>query len=404
MKRNIIYLCMIILGLNFFSACNQNKKKVETKNQQKEIIQKQNPNEIRVGVFNRNGDSPFCIIDAMEALRIDKDISPRVVTSADIVSGKADDCHVFLFPGGGGMSETNNLGDKGIAKIQELITKKGKGIIGICAGAYILTNTPNYAGFRLSGYAATDIEHDHRGNGLVKFSLTKEGEKLFPELKDRKISYCQYYEGPVLIDAKDTIKQKSLATMVSDVHLIKGTPANMTNNKPFITISEVGNGRTCSFVGHPECTSGMRWLIPRMARWAAKKEIISYNNLVVRPQIYTSEILFDTKLKKEQSKLYRQLFKTKEEKISAIKRIVEIRPWSAKKWFMGLLRDNEKEVRRDAAKALVELERTDAIADFQAAILFEKDLKTKQILQENLSKLKKMIGNNQKYKYRQVEL
>lgn len=111
---------------------------------------------------------------------------------------------VFLFPGGSGRFQTGNLGEQGCQKINDLIKKKGKGAVGICAGAYALTETPDYPGLELSGAEAIDIEHDHRGYGLVKFSLTEVGKKIFPELTDREINYSQYYEGPVLIPAKES--------------------------------------------------------------------------------------------------------------------------------------------------------------------------------------------------------
>ena len=41
----------------------------------------------------------------------------------------------------------------------------------------------------------------------------------------------------------------------------------------------------------PESTVGMRWLVPRMVRWAAKKELVAYSPEVVRPQLEKKEIL-----------------------------------------------------------------------------------------------------------------
>jgi putative intracellular protease/amidase len=380
--RKILNLFVVLLIV--FTSC-ENKEGV--KNNKKDNV-------ITVGVFDKNGDSPYCITDAIEALKIDKDIEPRIISAADIMSGEADDVDVFLFPGGGGRSETGSLGELGQQKIIDLVKKDGKGVVGICAGAYILSETPGYPSLALSGGEAIDIEHDHRGHGLAKFSLTKEGKEIFPELKDREICYSQYYEGPVLIPAENSkYKYKELATMLSDVHTVEGTPANMTNNRPFVIITDVEKGKTASVVGHPECTPGMRWMIPRLVRVVTGKEFISYGKNVVRPEIYTKEILFTKERLTEQRQAYNNLIKSKEEKLKAMQDIVDMCAWSAKKWIPPMVRDKDFEVRLLAAKLTVYLERTDAIKDLKAAVKNEVNEENKQKLKDQL-RLLENISNN----------
>lgn len=378
--KHIVYLILALL----FTGCGI------TSHDDKSGVDK-----IQVGVFNKNGDSPGCIIDACEALRIDAQMEVSVVSAADLMAGRLNAYDVILFPGGGGKSETNSLGEQGMARIKSWVKQDGKGIVGICAGAYILTNTPEYPSLGLSGGEAIDIEHDHRGNGLVSFSLSEPGYQMFPELKGMARAWCQYYEGPVLKPSHDEIQYTALATMLSDVHLIAGTPANMTNDKPFIITSEPGEGRTCSFVGHPECTPGMRWMVPRMVRWVAKKPLVTYGKQVVRPGIYSHDILFNDSLKALQYQYFDDLFSTPDNKMMAIESLTAMRAWSAKKWFMGLLRDDDATVRVAAANALVELERTDAIDDLKVAVMLEQDEHTKKILKERLKRLENMVGCSQ---------
>jgi putative intracellular protease/amidase len=374
-KITYLFICISIV-----SACTQHKTE-------------ENKNIIRVGIFNTNGDSPGCIADAYEALRIDSEIKPEVISAATIMSDDILDFDLILFPGGSGKAETSRLGDLGQERIKELVSEHGKSIIGICAGAYILTQTEAYPSLDLSGMQATDIEHDHRGHGIVKFSLTDKGAEIFPELANREISFMQYYEGPVLIPLGNaTYVSESMATMLSDVHTVEGTPSNMTNNKPFIITSVVGKGNTASFVGHPETTPGMRWMIPRMVRHLLNKEFISYSDAVVRPEIYGNEILFTDELQELQSKYYSDLWGTETEKIEAINGLVEISAWSAKKKIVGLLRDSSPEVRKVAADALVQLERTDFIRDLEIAFLTEKDEEIKLILGEKLNLLQNIIS------------
>lgn len=351
-----------------------------------------NDSTIHVGVFDKNGDSPDCITDAVEACRIDSGISVRVISAADIMGGAADDIDVFLFPGGSGRSETGSLGLLGQQKIIDLV-KGGKGVVGICAGAYILSETPNYPSLALSGAEAIDIEHDHRGHGLVKFSLTEAGKKIFPELSDSAIYYSLYYEGPVLVPATNSkYKYSELATMQSDVHTVAGTPANMTNNRPFVIVTDVEKGKSVSIVGHPEATQGMRWMIPRLVRLVAGKELISYSANVMRPTIHTKEILFTDSLLAKQDEAFGMLIKSKEEKLAALQAIVDMRAWSAKKYIPQMVRDSSFEVRLLAAKLTVELERTDAISDLKAAVVTETNPAQKQQLQEQLRLLEMLKG------------
>ena len=378
--RKIAYL---FIGIIILCSCKQNEKY-------------ENENIITVGIFDTNGDSPGCIVDAYEALKIDSNIKPQVISAAVIMSDDILEYDLILFPGGSGKAETNRLGELGQKRIQQLVSDYGKSVIGICAGAYILTQTEGYPSLGLSGAQAIDIEHDHRGHGIVKFNLSDIGKEIFPELSQNEISYMQYYEGPVLIPANDSnYEYTNIATMLSDIHTVSGTPANMTNNKPFIITSMVGKGNTASFAGHPENTPGMRWMLPRMARWLLHKELISYPNSVVRPGIYEKEILFTDDLLEVQSKFYKQLWGDENEKIEAINGLVEISAWSAKKWIIGLLRDSSPKVRKEAASAIVRLERTDALDDLEIASKLEKDIDTKLIMQKSVEALKNMIGANQ---------
>jgi len=381
--EKIFYIGVIIAVL---AACS-NKQQID----QAEVAQ------IRVGIFDTNGDSPGCITDAYEALRIDSQIKPEIIGAATIMSEAIMDYDLILFPGGSGKAQTIKLGQLGMQRVNDLVTKHGKGVLGICAGSYILSQTEGYPSLDLSGFQAIDIEHDHRGHGLVKFSLSDEGKKLFPELINQDICFSKYYEGPVLALPENPIYQgRSLSTLLSDVHTIEGTPANMTNNRPFITATEAGKGKVVTFVGHPENTPGMRWMIPRMVRWALDKELVRYGDEVVRPGIYTEEILFTKERLKQQDQYYQMLWGGSDEKVIAIEQLIETSAWSAKKKLIGLVRDADPKVRLTAAKAIVELERTDALKDLEVAVLTEADDVVRGEMQALLVRLKRMLGSSLK--------
>ncbi|NOR87430.1 MAG: biofilm PGA synthesis protein PgaB [Bacteroidales bacterium] len=358
-------------------SCQQDKKKDLD-------IQDQ----IKVGVFDKYGICPYCIIDVVESLKIDAQIDVSTISAADIELGILDNIDVFIFPGGSGRVEMANLGDQAQQRVIDFVKKQGKGVIGICAGAYVLTETPNYPCLSLSAAEAIDIEHDNRGHGLVEFSLTEIGENYFPELKGRGVLHSQYYEGPVLIPAIDSKYQYTeLATMISDVHTVKGAPKGMTVNKPFIILTNIEKGKTISVVGHPESTAGMRWMIPRLVRIITEKELISYPNQVVRPEIYSHEILFTQAQLLKQKEEKGKLLGTKEEKMEAMQEIVDMSAWLAKRWVPPMIRDQDFEVRLLAAQLIVFLERTETIPDMIAAVKNESNSKNKELLHEQLDLL-----------------
>lgn len=356
-------------------------------------IEQTSERSIKVGVFSKYGVCQYCVIDVVESLRIDGDIEAVTITAAEIMAGVLDDLDVVVFPGGSGRIETANLGEQGQQRIQDFVKIQGKGVIGICAGAYALTETPNYPSLSLSAGEAIDIGSDSRGHGIVKFSLTEAGKKIFPELAGREISYAQYYEGPVLVPAeKSKYSYSELATMLSDVHIAENSSVGMTNNRPFIIVTQVENGTTASVVGHPESTPGMRWMVPRLARLVAGKELVSYGDNVVRAHLYHEENLLTAEKQKLEREAKAKLLKSTGEKLQGMRDIVDGSAWLAKRWIPPMVRDNDFEVRLLAAKLMVELERTDAIGDLTTAIANEGDPKNRELLEEQLVLLDDILG------------
>ena len=214
-------------------------------------------NKMRVAVFDGHGGAQTCIREAVAAIKLDAEMEVRTITTADIANNVLDSLDAIIIPGGGGSRQYLNLGNKNQQRIKDFVARGG-GAVGICAGAYLFSNTPEYACMQLNGAQAIDIEHDNRGHGIAKFTLTDEGKKLFPEVAERDTLFVMYYEGPVFIPAEsDSIQYETLAIMESDVHEEGNAPKNMTNNKPFFITNEYGKGRVFSCIAHPEATPGM---------------------------------------------------------------------------------------------------------------------------------------------------
>ena len=313
---------------------------------------------IRVGVFDGHGGAQTCIWETLEALRLDSGMTANTLTAAQIAAGGLEPLDVIIIPGGGGSRQYLNLGAENRGRIQRFI-ESGKGAVGICAGAYLFSSTPGYPSMGLNGNQAIDIEHDNRGHGLVCFSLSREGKALFPELADRQINYLMYYEGPVLVDAPDDQVYTVMATMESDVHEEGNAPANMTIHKPFFVANERGKGRVFSSIAHPEATPGMRWMVPRMVRWAARREIVEYEPAWVRPGLFHGEILFSKEMLKKEAVQFQILLKGRPgEKVVALDWLESKLSWDAKRWVQGLLYDDSPGVRERARQYIINCELT----------------------------------------------
>jgi len=349
-------------------------------------------NKVRVGVFQGNGGAQTCIWETIASIQLDPDMMVRTITTGDIANGVLKDLDAIIIPGGEGTTQYMNLGEENMERIRNFI-RSGKGAVGICAGAYLFTDTPGYACMHINGGKAIDIEHDNRGHGISAFSLTAEGKKLFPELAKRDKSYVMYYEGPVLVKSDNIpLPYTTMAIMETDVHEEGNAPANMTNNRPFFIANEYGKGRVFSSISHPEATPGMMWMIPRMVRWTLRMPVVAYSKRVVNPDLYNREILMTKDdLRKERGYYRTFLYGSPKEKIAALDWLQACRSWDAKRWVQGLLFDNSPAVRERAARFIAETDYLPFLSDLEAACRVERDEQTKQSMMRHFEHLKALL-------------
>jgi len=347
---------------------------------------------IRVGVFSGNGASASSLQNALEALRVDPEIRAVKISAADIAAGGLEGLDVMVFPGGGGGRQRTDLGDKGAELVRSFVLEKGKGAVGLCAGAYLLSDTPGYACLHLCPLKAIDREHDERGHGLISFKPTAEGLEFFPELRGWGDGHTYYYEGPILVPVGDGPASCTvLATMESDVHLENDAPAGMTPGRPVFARAEAGRGRVFLSAGHPEATPGLRWMVARAVRWVAHREAVPYTAAVVRPGLHGQDILFDKALRDEEASLFQALmYGESQAKIAAIRRLAAMGSWDGPLWIRGFVRSSDAPTRVCAARTLVELEWTAGIPDIEAAVRTESDSGIRADLALCLARLKAM--------------
>ncbi len=377
MKNPILYFVLLTLFVSMSSCVNSVEKEDGSV-------------KLQVGVFNGNGASTVCVFETIEALKIDSGIHPTGISAAQIMAGELDGLDVLVFPGGSGSKEFNNLGLQAAEKVKEFAKQKNKGIVGICAGGYILAATPGYASLQLLPVQSIRKFYN-RGRGLISFSTNEKGNEIFPELAKMKQAFVQYYDGP-MYENIDSLKFTILATINTDIATHEGYPKGVSIGKPAFGISNNGQGRIIMTTGHPESTSGMRWMVPRMARWAANSELIGYAKEVVRPEKYTNELLFYPETIKLEKELFWKLSSGDEvEIIASLKGLQSLNSRPSIRWSIGLLRHTSPKVRIASAKYLMETEYTYAISDIGTAYNMETDREAKEALGKVLKNLQTII-------------
>ena len=349
-------------------------------------------NKVRVGVFQGNGGAQTCIWETIASIQLDPDMTVRTITTGDIANGALKDLDAIIIPGGEGVTQYMNLGEENMERIRNFI-RSGKGAVGICAGAYLFTDTPGYACMHINGGKAIDIEHDNRGHGISAFSLTAEGKNYSLNLLS-VISHTSCITKVLSLSRVTVIPlpYTTMAIMETDVHEEGNAPANMTNNRPFFIANEYGKGRVFSSISHPEATPGMMWMIPRMVRWTLRMPVVAYSKRVVNPDLYNREILMTKDdLRKERGYYRTFLYGSPKEKIAALDWLQACRSWDAKRWVQGLLFDNSPAVRERAARFIAETDYLPFLSDLEAACRVERDEQTKQSMMRHFEHLKALL-------------
>jgi len=256
-----------------------------------------------VAVLSGNGAGEVSVVETLEALKIDDDIIGEPISAVEIQNGELSKYDALIIPGGSGSKQLLNIGETGEKIIRDFVLNQGKGIVGICAGAYMLSSTPGYPNLKLASSVHIDRAHYNRGRGLIEFELNESGMVVFPELKGHNL-FIQYYDGPVLVQS-DSIAgtYTELGKYVTDIHPDNFAPSGITPGKTFLLNQEIEKGRIFLVAGHPESTPGMRWMVPRMVRWVCRKEQIQYDNKWIRPEINDRAIIFDSDLRTPGSKV-----------------------------------------------------------------------------------------------------
>lgn len=377
-KFVIIPIIILICIVPFFNSCQNNKT-------DKEYVKKVQLSEetIAVGIYKPTGVEVSNIQYIAEAINIDAGIVYVTLNDADVLKSKLENIDVVVFPELKNGEQIIAFDDEIEDIFKDFIIKKGKGALGFCNGAGILTNSDENGSLKLIDVKI--IENIDKKNGLIDFNLTEEGVEMFPELRDMEQVFVNY-NSDVSFEIKNEMKD--------EMHILGNRIVN-EKQFPIFVASKCGSGKLFLTAAHPETTPGMRWMIPRMIRWVYGKDPVWYDKNIVRPEIYNNQIILDEEFLTKVDELKSKLMNGgKSEKLMAMDEMQNYYPWLAAKEVKELLFEKSSEVKIRAAKYLVDIEYTYALKDIENAIKKVRNRKVKEQLTEYRNLLDSMTEQN----------
>jgi glutamine amidotransferase PdxT len=229
-----------------------------------------------VGVYDGPGAFPSRR-NLVEMLRESPQLQVHDLTPAMCQADALTTFHVVLFPGGTAAEQAKALGESGRQNLRQFV-QNGGGYVGICAGAYLATESYDWS-LRLLAARVVDRDNWNRGTGSADVGLTPAGTRLFGLTGVH--SMC-YWQGPLLAPTlprrtlvNDSLSEpattfESLAVYRSEVRRPDSSArVGVMLNTTAIAAGQCGQGRVLLFSPHPEATERMEWLLIRGTIWTA---------------------------------------------------------------------------------------------------------------------------------------
>ncbi|MFC2152138.1 hypothetical protein ACFLSE_06375 [Bacteroidota bacterium] len=378
MKRDILIIATIVISM-LISSCNrtgsdtEHVKKVELKRET-----------IAVGIYIATGFDYPNVKYIAEALKIDGGVVYVTLTDADVLKTRLENIDVIIFPGMRHDQKIDKIDDEIAEIIKNFILQKGKGAICLGNGGRILSKSENYQSLDLINIDLIENTIADFNLGIIKFQLSDEGKRLFPELEDFENLSIDFNHGPEI----------SIIDTTSDINVL-GEIIQMEANFPLFITAKTGKGKIAITNASPETTPGMRWMVPRLVRWSVNKDFVWYDKNVFRPELFKDQVILDDEMNSKIKMLLTKLEKGKKDEIfSAMDELQKIYPWIAAEKVRLLLIEKNYEIKLEAAKYLVDIEYTLAIEDLEKLIKDERRKKMKEQLIAYKNELELMLEQN----------
>ena len=206
-----------------------------------------NPTRV-VGYFDKGGSC----FNVAETLEFSPEFAMEIVNADDIRAGKLAGAKMLVQPGGGCNTQYLNLQKEGQDAIREYV-RNGGSYYGICAGAFLATQSvPNRGRLGLVPWK-DDQEPIYRGWGKMNIAFTPEGRKElgFTE-KERMVLY---WGGPVMVPGEpvpDTDIQVFGKYAGLEMNTCQPKPVKPMGGKAAFLGGRVGKGKIFVSAIHPE--------------------------------------------------------------------------------------------------------------------------------------------------------
>lgn len=205
---------------------------------------------IRAAVYTDKGGANYSVL---ETLALSPGFTVKVLGAKDIAGGALKDFDLLVQPGGGCNTQYQALGTNGVAEIERFV-RRGGSYYGICAGAFLATQTCEAKKPRIGLVPYRDqCVGVYRGWGEVPLKMTEDGLRLFGHsVTNRDVIY---WGGPVLV-AGDAVPDSDVKTLATYDSYVFSSCA--TNDIPSwygcaaLVAGRVGKGKVFISCPHPE--------------------------------------------------------------------------------------------------------------------------------------------------------
>jgi hypothetical protein len=221
---------------------------------------------VRVALFSqldctdaRSREAAWKVLAAEPEFRVD-----RVTTASLMAPGFPGKYDVFILPGGTANGEARALGVEGCRRIEEFVAS-GNGVIGICAGGYLVVEGWNPATRALQLLRAVSWDDDHWARGEQFIAVQLAGRN------DSESSRTMWFQnGPIFVPGTlpGIPAYSPLVRYVTDL-AAKDAPTGMMTGRDAVIAGTLGKGRVVAFGPHPELSPGLNHWLVNAAKWAA---------------------------------------------------------------------------------------------------------------------------------------
>jgi len=185
--------------------------------------------------------------------------------------------NVLVFPGGSGSKQGNALGREGRKHVREFV-RRGGGVVGICAGAYLCSSHYSWS-LELFNAAVFNKTVEIPGKGRksmwyrgpatdIDVEVTRNGATI---LGIQGLHSIRYQNGPILSrgDQPDLPAYRPLAFFRSENGIYKPQKNTMIG-APAVVAAQYGQGRVLAISPHFETTKGYESVVRRAVQYVAQ--------------------------------------------------------------------------------------------------------------------------------------